>query len=156
MSSKKIAAGLALCPAAAWAAGDGGGLALAMVILVVVLYFLPALVASRREHVNANAVFALNLLAGWTLTRPDAEAAPGDGPPLTLVYIDLPPPLPPLPPPPATAVIHHDQPVLRPRPVAATQSAPTPTPPGVGTSGAALACGRPEGRRGAAGRRQDG
>ena len=74
-------------------------------------------------------VAALHLLAGWTLTRPDAEAAPGDGPPLTLVYIDLPPPLPPLPPPPATAVIHHDQPVLRPRPVAATQSAPTPTPP---------------------------
>ena len=76
-------------------------------------------------------VAALHLLAGWTLTRPDAEAAPGDGPPLTLVYINLPPPLPAQPPAPATAVIAPDQPVLRPRPVAATptQSAPTPTPP---------------------------
>ena len=74
-------------------------------------------------------VAALHLLAGWTLTRPDAEAAPGDGPPLTLVYINLPPPLPAQPPAPATAVIAPDQPVLRPRPVAATQSASTPTPP---------------------------
>ena len=55
-------------------------------------------------------VAALHLLAGWTLTRPDAEAAPGDGPPLTLVYINLPPPLPAQPPAPAVA-----SPATRPR-----------------------------------------
>jgi hypothetical protein len=61
-----------------------------LVILVIgalCLYFLPALIATAREHHNAGAVFALNLLLGWTLlgwigaivwafTRPGTASAP--------------------------------------------------------------------------------
>ena len=35
-------------------------------IVVLVLYLLPALVASQRRHVNRTAIFILNLLLGWT------------------------------------------------------------------------------------------
>ncbi len=38
---------------------------------------------------------ALHLLAGWALTRPEADADDDARPPMTLVYVDLPPPLPP-------------------------------------------------------------
>ena len=33
---------------------------------VLALYFLPTIVAWRRNHKNAGAIFALNLLTGWT------------------------------------------------------------------------------------------
>lgn len=40
---------------------------LLLLLLLGVLYFLPALVASRRKHRNAMPVFVLNLFFGWTL-----------------------------------------------------------------------------------------
>jgi hypothetical protein len=39
----------------------------AVVALAGLLYFLPALAASRRRHPGALAVFFLNLFFGWTL-----------------------------------------------------------------------------------------
>jgi len=39
---------------------------LSLIILVIVLYFLPTLVAVLRNHKNKFAVFLLNLLLGWT------------------------------------------------------------------------------------------
>jgi Superinfection immunity protein/Putative peptidoglycan binding domain len=36
-------------------------------ILVFAFYFLPALIAASRHHHNAMAIFALNLLLGWTV-----------------------------------------------------------------------------------------
>jgi CDP-diglyceride synthetase len=45
----------------------GSTLALfAFCILCAILYFLPAIIASRREHRNRNAILMLDLLAGWT------------------------------------------------------------------------------------------
>lgn len=45
----------------------GGGIGLFVVVVVVGgLYFLPSFVAAMREHHNAGAIFALNLLLGWT------------------------------------------------------------------------------------------
>lgn len=35
-------------------------------LLIAGLYFLPALVASSRQKRNAGAIFAFNLLLGWT------------------------------------------------------------------------------------------
>ncbi|MFP3549766.1 superinfection immunity protein [Paraburkholderia sp. SIMBA_049] len=35
-------------------------------ILFVVLYFLPGLIASARKHRNATAIAITNLLFGWT------------------------------------------------------------------------------------------
>lgn len=35
-------------------------------IALVVLYFLPGLVASRRKHKNATAIGICNILFGWT------------------------------------------------------------------------------------------
>ena len=37
-----------------------------MILLIAWIYFVPALVARRRRHHNRVAIFALNLLAGWT------------------------------------------------------------------------------------------
>jgi len=36
-----------------------------IVVILVVIYFLPSLIG--RHKANANAIFALNLLLGWTL-----------------------------------------------------------------------------------------
>lgn len=36
-------------------------------ILLLLLYFLPSLIAGLRSHNNLNSVFALNLLLGWTV-----------------------------------------------------------------------------------------
>lgn len=33
---------------------------------VICIYLAPALVANQRKHNNANAIFMLNLLLGWT------------------------------------------------------------------------------------------
>lgn len=37
-----------------------------ILILLVALYFLPAIVASRRGHQNATAITVTNVLFGWT------------------------------------------------------------------------------------------
>ncbi|MDD5537466.1 MAG: superinfection immunity protein [Candidatus Omnitrophica bacterium] len=42
-------------------------LELAFIILIVVLYFLPSLIAYLRRHKNIQAIFVLNLLLGWTV-----------------------------------------------------------------------------------------
>ncbi|MBI4706869.1 MAG: superinfection immunity protein [Candidatus Omnitrophica bacterium] len=39
---------------------------LLLVVSIVVLYFLPTLIAFLRNHKNKLAVFLLNLLLGWT------------------------------------------------------------------------------------------
>ncbi len=39
---------------------------LIFIILGVVAYFLPALIAARRKHPQANAILMLDLLLGWT------------------------------------------------------------------------------------------
>lgn len=36
------------------------------VLVGMVIYFVPCLVASRRNHSNAMPIFILNLLLGWT------------------------------------------------------------------------------------------
>jgi hypothetical protein len=38
-----------------------------VVIIIFVLYLLPAIVASVRNHHQAPVIFALNLLLGWTV-----------------------------------------------------------------------------------------
>ena len=35
-------------------------------LILLALYFLPALVAKSGRHPNSTAIFALNLLLGWT------------------------------------------------------------------------------------------
>lgn len=37
------------------------------IILLLLVYFLPAMIAGGREHHNGGAIFALNLFLGWTL-----------------------------------------------------------------------------------------
>lgn len=52
--------------------GDGGALAVGGVFLLLaavvgtILYFVPSIIGFKRGHQNAVAIFALNLLAGWT------------------------------------------------------------------------------------------
>lgn len=38
-----------------------------LLALMVALYFVPTIIASMRNHTNAVAITALNLLLGWTL-----------------------------------------------------------------------------------------
>lgn len=38
-----------------------------VIAVVVVIYFLPAIVAGWRDHRNQGAIFVLNLLLGWTV-----------------------------------------------------------------------------------------
>lgn len=40
--------------------------AIFIVIVLVLVYFLPSIVAYSRAHKNKVAIFFLNLLAGWT------------------------------------------------------------------------------------------
>lgn len=47
--------------------GDGfGSFFMVLVILSLLLYFIPSIVASKREHPNRGAIYMLNILAGWT------------------------------------------------------------------------------------------
>lgn len=48
------------------AAAIGVGFVVAIMGLMVLVYFLPSLVAHDRHHHNAAAILVLNLLAGWT------------------------------------------------------------------------------------------
>jgi Superinfection immunity protein len=45
---------------------DASAVALVTLLIGAALYFLPALVARRRAHPKTTAIFALNLLLGWT------------------------------------------------------------------------------------------
>jgi hypothetical protein len=38
-----------------------------ILIILFCIYFLPAFIALKRGHLNSGAIFALNLLLGWTL-----------------------------------------------------------------------------------------
>lgn len=40
--------------------------AILIVLVLVLVYFLPSVVAYSRAHKNKIAIFSLNLLAGWT------------------------------------------------------------------------------------------
>jgi len=63
-----LAAALLGAPSIALAAlEDGPTTGVVLLVIGLLLYFLPAIVAGRRDHTNANAIFALNLLLGWTL-----------------------------------------------------------------------------------------
>jgi hypothetical protein len=42
-------------------------LALALMIFVVLLYFLPAIIAYRQKKLNKEAILALNVFLGWTV-----------------------------------------------------------------------------------------
>ncbi|WP_131751207.1 MULTISPECIES: superinfection immunity protein [Legionella] len=37
------------------------------ILLIPILYFLPALIASKRNHQLANSIAVVNLFFGWTL-----------------------------------------------------------------------------------------
>ncbi len=39
---------------------------LGILILLIPLYFLPSIIASRRKHQSSGGIFVLNLLLGWT------------------------------------------------------------------------------------------
>jgi hypothetical protein len=39
----------------------------AILFFLVLLYFVPSLLAGARDHHNSSAIFALNLFLGWTL-----------------------------------------------------------------------------------------
>jgi len=41
-------------------------IALLVLALIIVIYFLPSIIAGKNKKTNAGAIFALNLLAGWT------------------------------------------------------------------------------------------
>ena len=69
-------------------------------------------------------VAALHLLAAWALSRPAAKADDGAGPPMTLVYIDLPPPGPQ----PAPAAPATPRNLPRPKPAATATAPALPTP----------------------------
>lgn len=40
---------------------------LLLLVVVLAVYFVPTLVAIKREHHNLGAIIALNVLLGWTL-----------------------------------------------------------------------------------------
>jgi len=42
-------------------------LGIVLLLVGVILYFLPAIIASRKRKRNATAIGALNLLLGWTV-----------------------------------------------------------------------------------------
>jgi hypothetical protein len=44
---------------------DAGG-TLVIIGIALLIYFFPAIVANRRQHHNALAIFMLNLFLGWT------------------------------------------------------------------------------------------
>ena len=46
---------------------NGGIISLALLIVAVFFYFLPAYLAYTHGHHNTVAIFALNLLLGWTV-----------------------------------------------------------------------------------------
>lgn len=53
-------------PADITQAGLGVGLVLFILGIGLIFYFLPTIIAASRNHQNAGAIFALNLLLGWS------------------------------------------------------------------------------------------
>lgn len=49
------------------ATGDGNGVALLTIVVMIAAYFLPSIIAVRRNHHNATAILILNIAFGWTL-----------------------------------------------------------------------------------------
>lgn len=37
-----------------------------IVMIVAILYFLPTAIAAQKKHLNSTAIFAANLIFGWT------------------------------------------------------------------------------------------
>jgi RsiW-degrading membrane proteinase PrsW (M82 family) len=72
--------------------------ALIAIMISILVYLLPAFIASQRGHPQTNAIFMLNLFLGWTLLGWvgalvwAATAIKRDQ--LARVYYDAPPPLP--------------------------------------------------------------
>ena len=48
-------------------AAAGGVLLLILILAALAIYFLPTIIAGSRHHHQVGAVFAINLLLGWTL-----------------------------------------------------------------------------------------
>lgn len=46
---------------------DRAGPAIALAASVVAVYFIPTWISSARKHHQANAIFLVNLLLGWTV-----------------------------------------------------------------------------------------
>ena len=44
-----------------------GGQELVLVLLIVILYFIPSLIAVSRHHRNKTAIFVLNIFLGWSV-----------------------------------------------------------------------------------------
>lgn len=38
-----------------------------ILLLLIVMYFLPSIIASSRQHNDSGTIFLLNLLLGWTV-----------------------------------------------------------------------------------------
>lgn len=53
-------------PASAFSGAFGLIFGLIFFIVCLAIYFLPAIIASKRKHHNFLAIFVLTLLAGWT------------------------------------------------------------------------------------------
>ncbi|MFK3815080.1 superinfection immunity protein [Pseudomonas sp. NPDC089407] len=45
---------------------SSAGLGFILLLLAVLIYFIPTMVAGKRGHPSGTAIFLLNLLAGWT------------------------------------------------------------------------------------------
>src|SRR5215469_16430947 len=39
----------------------------ALIVMALIFYFLPTIVASKRQHTDKDAIFVINLFLGWTL-----------------------------------------------------------------------------------------
>jgi hypothetical protein len=61
---------MALLPNMAWASNGNGATLVVVVLLVLVLgaavYFLPAIIGSKRQVNNSGWLFVVNLLLGWS------------------------------------------------------------------------------------------
>lgn len=38
-----------------------------VILILLMIYFIPGIIAGKRNHRNKNAIFTLNALAGWTI-----------------------------------------------------------------------------------------
>ena len=85
--------------------GQGSDVLVALILVIVlgVCYFLPAIIAVKRNHANSTSVFLLNFLLGWTflgwvaaiiwafsaniLQEKQSKTAPRSAPPLRAVKL---------------------------------------------------------------------
>lgn len=47
--------------------GESGVGGVILIGMMLAIYLVPSLIAASRQHINAGAIFALNLFLGWTL-----------------------------------------------------------------------------------------